>query len=131
MANDSTIVTIDDDAEQSAAVPTSTAEVHEVVGANFDDQLCGDKAKIEIYESEGDGGKDDVFVQINGYAYKIKRGVEVLVPVEVLSVLENATMTIYNNAAGGGHDERKVKRFAYTVLGTVKAPTAKAKAKGK
>ena len=125
MAKDSTITTIDDGDEQSAAVPATEKEVVEVVGANYDDQLCGDKVKIEIYEGEGDGGKDDVFVQINGYAYKIKRGVEVLIPVEVLNVLENANMTVYENKSGGGQDERKVKRFAYSVLGTVKAKKGK------
>lgn len=125
MAKDSTITTIDDGAEQSAAVPAAEKEVVEVVGANYDDQLCGDKVKIEIYEGEGDGGKDDVFVQINGYAYKIKRGVEVVIPVEVLNVLDNANMTVYENKAGGGQDERKVKRFAYSVLGTIKAKKGK------
>jgi len=129
MAKDSKIVTLDDgensETQASApAVPAIESDVTEVVGTNFDDQLCGDKAKIEINEGEGDGGKDDVFVQINGYAYKIKRGVEVLVPVEVLHVLENANMTVYENAQGGGHDARKVKRFSYSVLGTVKAKKA-------
>ena len=123
MANEKRVVTIDDDKEQVAALPINQAPVTEIIGANHDDQLCGDKVKIEIHESEADGGKDDVFVQINGYAYKIKRGVEVVVPVEVLHVLENASMTIYENAQGGGHGERKVKRFAYSVLGNV--PKAK------
>lgn len=128
MAKDSKIVTLDDDAtggqSSAPAVPAVESEVTEVVGTNFDDQLCGDKVKIEINEGEGDGGKDDVFVQINGYAYKIKRGVEVIVPVEVLHVLENANMTVYENAQGGGHESRKVKRFSYSVLGTVKAQKA-------
>ena len=128
MAKDSKIVTLDDDTTNgdvgTPAVPAAETEAIEVVGTNFDDQLCGDKVKIEINEGEGDGGEDDVFVQINGYAYKIKRGVEVIVPVEVLHVLENANMTVYENAQGGGHDSRKVKRFSYSVLGAVKAKKA-------
>ncbi len=119
MANEKRVVTIDDEPEQTAALPVNSAPVVEIVGANHDDQLSGEKVKIEIHESENDTGKDDVFVQINGYAYKIKRGVEVVVPVEVLNVLENATMTIYENAQGGGHGERSVKRFSYSVLGRI------------
>jgi NifU-like protein involved in Fe-S cluster formation len=116
---DTKIVTIDEEQEQDTAIPAASAPVAEVVGSNHDDELCGDKVKIEIHEAEGDGGKEDVTVQINGYAYKIHRGEEVIVPVEVLHVLENATMTLYENKAGGGHAERRVKRYAYSVLGNL------------
>ncbi len=110
------IVTLDDQADTTSAVPAAEERATEVVGANFDDQLSGDKVKVEINESDGVGGKDDVFVQINGYAYKIKRGVPVLIPVEVMKVIENATMTVYE-ALGGGPSERRIKRFNYSVLG--------------
>ena len=53
MAKDSKIVTLDDgensETQASApAVPAIESDVTEVVGTIFDDQLCGDKAKIEI-----------------------------------------------------------------------------------
>lgn len=119
MAKENRVVTIDDEQDKSAAQPVNAPEAKEVVGANHDDQLCGDKVKIEIHEGSDDNDKHDVFVQINGYAYSIKRGVEVVVPVEVLHVLENATMTKYATEQGGGQSERKTKRFAYSILGNV------------
>ena len=110
------IVSIDDEPAQSAQ-PVQADNAPVVVGANHDDQLSGKKVKIEIYESEGDFGKEAVAVQINGYAYQIPRGQQVIVPVEVMSVLDNSVMTLYDTKQGGGQVERKVKRFAYTVLG--------------
>lgn len=120
--NKSNITTIDDEAADETtieAIPTDKAAPVEVKGTNHDDQLCGDKVRIEISEGQDDQGKEDVLVQINGYAYQIKRGVEVIVPTEVLHILENASMTIYDAAKGGGNNERKVKRFTYSVLARI------------
>jgi len=49
------------------------------------------KVNIPITESE----QDDVVVQINGYAFQIKRGVDVEVPESVVGVLEDAKIMTY------------------------------------
>ena len=120
MAKESRVVTIGDEQEQGAALPVNESTAKVIAGANFDDQLCGDKVKLEISEGEGDGGKEAVFLQLNGYAYQIPRGVEVIVPVEVLGILNNSKMTVYSTAQGGGQSEREVKRFNFSVLETIK-----------
>ena len=116
----SRVATLDDESttDSTAAIPATESPANVVSGSQHDDQLCGKKVRIEIHETEAQDGKDDVFVQINGYAYSIKRGVEVVIPVEVLHVLENANMTVYgasNTAASAG---RIVRRFPYSVHGS-------------
>ncbi len=77
------------------------------------------RVKIIIQSSERDKGPVDV--AINGYAFRIKRDEEVEVPEDVLKVLDNAIMKIYDQVKredGEGMQlvERKVKRFPYTIV---------------
>lgn len=46
------------------------------------------KARVTIMATEDD--KSDVFLRLNGHAIKVKRGVEVLIPVEYLGVLKDS-----------------------------------------
>ena len=55
------------------------------------------KVKINIPATESE--KDDVVVQINGYAFQIKRGVDVEVPEAVVQVLENAKILSYSQVS--------------------------------
>ena len=48
-----------------------------------------EKVEIKLFKDSGDY-KDDVFVQVNGKAFIIKRGVKVKVPRYVALVLENS-----------------------------------------
>lgn len=126
---DARVVTIDDEPAQPAIAATS-AKADEVLGSNHDDQMCGDKVKIEIHEGTDDAGKEAVNVQINGFLYQIPRGKPVIVPVEVLGVLQDAVMSVYDTKQGGGQVERQVKRYAYSVLANIpKAELAKKKGK--
>jgi hypothetical protein len=60
------------------------------------EQVLEDKdntATIVIEEQDGDENQGDVFVGLNGRAFLIQRGVEVTVPIGVLSILKNAIQT--------------------------------------
>lgn len=62
-----------------------------------DDLHSQRKIKINIPATESE--KDDVFVQINGYAFLIKRGVDVEVPESVVGVLEDAKIMTYTQVS--------------------------------
>lgn len=74
------------------------------------------RVKLMIFEQEGPEGKQDVPVSVNGYAYQIKRGIEVEVPESVIHVLENAVMTLSEpGEKPGTFVERNVRRFSFQV----------------
>lgn len=74
------------------------------------------RVKLTIHEQEGSAGKQDVPVSVNGYAYQIKRGIEVEVPESVIHVLENAVMTVFEpGEKAGTFVERNVRRFSFQV----------------
>lgn len=106
----SQISTLDDD--EPVAVVEKPSEVK---GANHDAALSGKKVSLTIHPSEGDGGSDAVFLQLNGYAYQVPRGKPQVVPVELVEILNNAKQTILSFATGGQITERVAPRFAFTV----------------
>lgn len=59
------------------------------------DALSGKKVRLTIHKDGSPQAVKDVFVGINGVGYLIKRGEEVVVPVEVVNILENAIETRY------------------------------------
>lgn len=109
------IATLDDAGDtldqevQAAIVP--------VTGNSHDDELSGDRVDVTIFEQEGDAGREDVFIGINGVGYQIKRGSRVSLPVEVVHVLDNSVQTIYESQPNGDTRTRQLKRFNYTVHG--------------
>jgi hypothetical protein len=78
--------------------------------------MKNNRIKVRFHAQEGGAGSDDIFVSVNGRAYLIQREQEVELPRAVLKVVENAEQTIFE-PSGGGVRARRVKRFAYTVLG--------------
>lgn len=72
------------------------------------------RVRLTIHEQEGAGGNDDVFVSVNEVGYQIKRGHEVEVPPEVVEVLNNAVMTVYEPLKEGGMRERNVRRYNFS-----------------
>ncbi len=54
--------------------------------------------RIKLFK-DGDKYKDDVFVGVNGKAFKIQRGVEVEVPAYVADVLEQSMQQDFNTAS--------------------------------
>ena len=80
--------------------------------------LSGKKARITIHPSDSDGGQDAVFLGLNGYAYQVPRGEPVVVPVELLEVLENAiTEKLVQNSMSDTSITR-APRYAYAVHDT-------------
>lgn len=119
MAKDSKIVTIDDANPEAPVTPAAVEkEVVQVSGSNFDPQLSGKKVKIEISEGEGDGGRDAVFVQVNGFGYQIPRNKIVSVPAEVYQIVKDAKYTI-SSKEGDKVVDREVKRFSFQYHGEV------------
>ena len=88
----------------------------------------GKEYVIVIDEQTGVDGTDTVFISVNGKAYQIVRGYEVVVPYEVIKVLEDAVYKKYKYDDNGNVKEYKVPRFNYRVI---KEASAKDKIKNK
>lgn len=113
------------EAPRSGAQPQAgkpAAQANAVRGAikvnGHDVALSGRKARVTIHPSDADGGNDAVFLGLNGYAYQIPRGEPVVIPVELLGVLENAiTEKVVQNDKMDTSLTR-APRFAYAVHDT-------------
>jgi hypothetical protein len=109
-ATETSITTIDD--APKATEPVATVKLN----GKADPELSGKRVELTIMQDSGENGREPVFVGLNGTGYQIPRGIPVNVPVEVLEVLNNATMTVYESSAGMTVPKgREVKRFAYNV----------------
>mgnify|MGYP000479304397 CR=1 FL=1 len=108
--NDTTVTTLDD--ETPAEKPTKAAKVEKAKPnqAMADAGITGSRKSITIFTGEGDAGREDVFVGVNGFSFKIKRGKPVEVPVEVVEVLNNAVTTKYENG-----EAIHIPRYAFAV----------------
>lgn len=78
------------------------------------------KVTVNIPITEND--KDDVVVQINGYAFQIKRGADVPVPVSVAKVLEDAKIMTFaqvKRADGEGNElvAQETQRIPFSTKG--------------
>lgn len=73
------------------------------------------KFRIVIHEGEGVEGRLPVKLSVNGYAWEIKRGKEVVVPKRVVDALKNAVKTEITMTESGEYIERNVPRFAFSV----------------
>lgn len=79
--------------------------------------------KMRILIPSTETQREDVFVQVNGVSFQIKRDVEVDIPTPVLEALNNAVQTVYTQTKrpdGEGYDmvPRDVMRFPYRVVVT-------------
>lgn len=113
--NKSQVTTIDDSHPITAAAQIEESAVLTPTASGVDVQLSGKKKVITIHPTEGDGGSDAVFLQINGYGYQVPRGKPVEVPVELVEILENAKQTTMSRDNKGALIERTTPRFAYSV----------------
>ena len=114
-----TLLDMDDDdesglsPEELEAAKKAEAEAN---ARNKDLQGRKDKQfKLVIHKQDGPGGKDDVNVSVNGYAWNIKRDQEVIVPQRVISVLKDAVMTEIEADGKGEWIENHVRRFSMTI----------------
>jgi len=53
------------------------------------------RVRIVVHQDASPGAEKDIFVGVNGVGYHIKRGAEVEVPREVVTVLEESVKTVY------------------------------------
>jgi ornithine carbamoyltransferase len=70
------------------------------------------RSKVSFHNTSDETG--DIFVQLNGVAYQIKREEEVSLPNEVLGVIDDAVITRFERDEKGGELTRDIKRFPYT-----------------
>lgn len=104
--SDSEVSTIDD--VPAVAQPKPSKKAKQV-------EQTEDRKMLTIHATDGDGGSDNVFASVNGYAYYIKRGQPVSVPDEVIEVLKNATVTKYRQGKDGQTEAYEVPRHTFTV----------------
>lgn len=104
---DITSTSIDDEAPVVVAPKVTKVHVRD------DGHMSGERMQVTIAAAEGELGSHAVFLAINGHGFNIPRGVPVELPVEAIEVLDNATMTRYEDV-GGKTVERQVQRFNYT-----------------
>jgi len=84
--------------------------------ASFRQVRSDDKVKIVIATSEGEDGKQPVFVSVNGLGYYIPRDSEEVVPRCVYENLRNATITDWTLVEGRPIDGREVPRYNIQVI---------------
>lgn len=119
MSNQSVVTDLSDEV-QAAPVEKASAKkvaVKEVKGANSDSALSGKRVTLTIHATSEEGGDEDVFIGLNGYGYKIKRGEPCSVPEEVAAIIQNAVTTTIRPGKEGNVSESKTPRFAYSVVG--------------
>lgn len=114
--SDSKVTTLDDAAAAAdvAVAGKAAPAVRKAKGANHDATLSGGKRVITIHPTNDEGGSDDVFVSINGYAYQIKRGEPVEVPEEVFFVLRDAKQELMVFGKDGEVVTRTTQRFPFS-----------------
>ena len=70
------------------------------------------RSKVSFHNTSDETG--DIFVQLNGVAYQIKREEEVSLPNEVLGVIDDAIITKLERGGNGEEITRDIRRFPYT-----------------
>lgn len=127
MSNDSSITTLDDNDTPDEVRESSKPEKIRV--SDHGNSMNGERVELTLHAGEGEVGRQAVFLGINGHGFNIPRSIAVDVPVEVIEILDNATMTVYEQIDNKVY-EREVKRFSYNVKNLAKeAPKAKGRAK--
>lgn len=75
------------------------------------------RVRVIFHNQEGPGGSDDIFASVNGRAYLIKREHEIMLPREVMRVIENARQSVFERGEDNRLREKLVKRYSYTLIG--------------
>jgi len=76
-----------------------------------------DKVKIMIPAQNDKVGAEPVFVAVNAKTYRIVRGEEVEVPLEVIEVLKNAVENRYRQKDDGTLSKHYVTTTPFTIVG--------------
>ena len=115
---DSKITTIDDDAPGSGAAAASQAAPVAVTSGLYPQSQpeWQERVWVTIHTGDGELGKKDVFLSVNGIAVSVKRGERVALPKPYVSRLSEMMMQTYDQS---GDNPAAVPRFSYTVHGPV------------
>lgn len=114
--SDSKVTTLDDAAAAAdAAVASKPRQVRAAKGANHDSALSGGKRVLTIHPTNDEGGSDDVFLALNGYAYQIKRGEPVEAPEELIEIIKNAKQELMSFGRDGQVIARETQRYPFSV----------------
>ncbi len=109
----SQVTTLDDhinpDVEASTVAAPSARSI-----ASGDAELSGKKRIITIHQTGNEADADVVELALNGYLYRVPRGVPCEVPDEVYQILDNAKTTTYQTTPAGVV-ERHSFRFPFSV----------------
>lgn len=113
MANNSNVTTLEQPTTGKTAAAKTAVEggVLKPVGAGSG-VFSGKRSKINIAMSKEDGGKDAVFVSVEGVAFQIPRGKTWDVPREVADVLDNAVEFTYDRDGDGNTSRTESPRYA-------------------
>ena len=94
-----------------------TVEVtNEKPSANKRSATKPSRVKVILHNQEGDLGKIDIVVVVNGYGYQIKRNKPVALPPEVIEAIDNAVVT-HIERVNGVDESRDLQRFTYSLAG--------------
>lgn len=109
----SQVTTLDDtvnpDVEASTVVTPAARSI-----ASGDAELSGKKRTITIHSTGNEADGEVAELQLNGYLYRVPRGVPCEVPEEVYQILENAKTSTYQTTATGVV-EKVNYRFPFSV----------------
>lgn len=78
-------------------------------------ELSGKIMEVTIQPGLDEAGKQAAFLGINGHGLLVPRGIPVRLPVEVVEILKNATMEIYERE-GDRMVARQVQRYAFIAM---------------
>jgi hypothetical protein len=111
-------------AEARAVAAEERAEAATATTANQSQASSKERWAIVIDEGHSETENHDVFVQVNGRAYLIQRGLVVHVPPEVVSVLKDAVVGVSRQeydefGRPKGISVRNAPRHPYRVIGKV------------
>ena len=114
---DSKVTTLDDQPADDAAAKVRARQTA-AKGAGIPastDKPEDDEAMyvVTVHPTGDDAGGNPADVNINGYLYRMPRGVPCTVPYKVLHVLENAVVTTYKND-GSAVIVQNIPRFPFT-----------------
>jgi len=111
--------------DKQALIAERDAKLHVPADGSANESRASTRVRYRIIIEEGreKNALTHVFVGVNGRGYSIKRGAAVDVPPEVIENLKDAVevtqVSIVDEERGVvvGSQERRVRRFPYTVLG--------------
>lgn len=74
----------------------------------------GKRVTVRVHSQDKPGGKDDVFVGVNGEFFLLKRDVDIDVPEAVYHALNNAVMDLYDQKPDGTLECRQVHQYPFS-----------------